>query len=491
MEKRERLVIVLALLLSCAEFSWAQQRGSLPGSTATTPSSGSGQQTSQPAGEVAETETEKAPPGTAVVAPLSGAHDLSPGSEGRARSFVVPSLQWTGFADTNSSDAPGGSRRETQSTVLGSITLQRVAKHSQLNLDYAGGGFFYSRRLESSLGTNSLTNGMMHRLGFTEVLAWQRWKLLLDDRLLYLPESPFGFGGFGGLGSFSGGSGGSYLADAPLMNPMLEPNQTILTGRSERISNLVAAQAEYRPGARSALTVTGTYGTLFFLNSPLMDNRYWGLLAGYNFALSRRDVLSITYGHYLFQLGGGNREILNRGFQLAYGRKITGRLSLELSGGPMANDIAKPLGGSVLKSFWNTNDSLQYRFPRWSVAISFRRQMTGGSGLLLGAESRVAQFSAGRQLWRTAYFSLNLGHAYNQSLTQESSTSRRTKYEAWQGGAMLSRELGPHMSFYVNYNVQRQITNNPLCYGDNCGTVLLRHVGGIGVNWHGRPMRLD
>jgi len=175
MEKRKGLVVAMVLVLSCAEISWAQQRGSLPGSTAATPSSGVGQQTSQPAGDIAEAETEKARPGTAVVAPLSGAHDLSPGSEGRARSYLVPSLQWTGSADTNSSNVSGGSRRETRSTVLGSITLQRVGKHSQLNLDYAGGGFFYSRRLESSLGTNPLTNGMIHRAGFTQILAWERW----------------------------------------------------------------------------------------------------------------------------------------------------------------------------------------------------------------------------------------------------------------------------------------------------------------------------
>jgi hypothetical protein len=332
---------------------------------------------------------------------------------------------------------------------------------------------------------------MIHRAGFSQVLAWERWKLLLDDHLLYLPESPFGFGGFGGLGSFAGGLGGSYFANAPLLSPMLEPNQTILTGRSERLSNVVSTQAEYKPGARSALTVTGTYGTLSFLNSPLIDNRYWVLLAGYNFALSRRDVLAITYTHYLFEFDVANRGILNRGFLLAYGRKITGRLSLELSGGPMANDIAKPLGGSVLRSFWTTYDSLQYRFRKGSVGISFRRQMTGGSGLLLGAESRVAQFSAGRQLWRTVHFSLDLGHAYNQSLTQETSTSRRTKYEGLYGGAMLSRELGQHMSLYLNYNVQRQISNNPLCFGNDCGTVILRHVGGLGVNWHSRPIRLD
>ncbi len=491
MEKSRGLLVAMVFLASCARASWAQQRGAISGSSATTPSAGSGQQASQQPTGGPESETEETHPATAVVAPLSGAEDLTPGSKGRVRSYLVPSLQWTGFADTNSNNVPGGSNRETQSTVLGSITLQRVGKHSQLNLDYVGGGFFYSRRLESSSNGKSVTNGMIHRAGFTQVLAWERWKLLLDDHLLYLPESPFGFGGFGGLNSFAGGLGGSYFANAPLLSPMLEPNQTILTGRSERLSNVVATQAEYRPGARSALTVTGTYGTLLFLNSSLIDNRYWVLLAGYNFALSRRDVLAITYGHYLYQLGGDNRQILNRGFQLAYGRKITGRLSLELSGGPMANDIAKPLGGSVLRSFWTTYDSLQYRFRKGSVGISFRRQMTGGSGLLLGAESRVAQFSAGRQLWRTAYFSLDLSQAYNQSLTQETSTSRRTKYEGWYGGAMLSRELGQHMSLSLNYNVQRQISNNPLCFGNDCGTVILRHVGGLGVNWHSRPIRLD
>jgi hypothetical protein len=491
MDNCRRLLVAMVLLASCTQASWAQQRGAIPGATAPTPSAGSGQQTGQSTVGATEAETKEAQPGTVVVAPLSGAEDLSPGSQGRARSFLVPSVQWTGYADTNSNALAGRSKVETQSTLLGNITLQRVGKHSQLNLDYAGGAFFYSRRLESIPGTEPLTNGMMHRLGLTQVLAWQRWKLLLDDHLLYLPESAFGYGGFGGLGSFGGGLGGSYFSSAPTLNPTLEPNQTILTGRSQRLSNVVATQAEYRPGARSALTVTGTYGTLLFLNSPLMDNRYWALLAGYNFALSRRDVLAITYGHFLYQMGAGNREILNRGFQLAYGRKITGRLSLELSGGPMANDIAKPLGGSVLRSFWNTYDSLQYRFRKGSVGISFRRQMTGGSGLLFGAESRVAQFSAGRQLWRTAHFSLDLGHAYNQSLTQETSTSRRTKYETWQGGAMLSRELGQHMSFYLNYNVQRQISNNPLCFGDNCGTVLLRHLGGVGFNWHARPIRLD
>jgi hypothetical protein len=376
------------------------------------------------------------------------------------------------------------------STVLGNITLQHVRRHSQLNLDYAGGGFFYRRRVEGDFNGDSLTNGMLHRASLFQAFTSARWKFLLGDNFLYLPESPFGFAGFGGLESFGGGMGGPSFAAAPALNPMFAPNQTIVTGRGERYSNVVMTELQYQPGARSALTATGAFGSLNFLDPAFIDSRYWALLVGYNFAATRRDVFAITYAHYLFELDVGNQGILNRGFLLAYGHQITGRLSLELSAGAMANDIAKPLGGAVTRSFVTTYDSLHYSFRSGTVGISFMRYMTGGAGLLAGAESRVAQFSAGRQLWRKGRVRLTVGHAYNQSLTRESEFVRRSRYETWHGGAMVSRELGQHVSLYMNYSVQRQISDVPLCFGNNCGTVILRHVGGLGINWHSRPIRL-
>ena len=420
--------------------------------------------------------------------PLSGAEALTPGSEGAVRSYLLPSLQWTGHADTIGSNRGGVSRVETVSTVLGSITLQRVRRHSELDLDYAGGGFFYRGTLQNVYNTSP--NGTFHRLGFTQTFSSARWKLLLGDQGSYLPESPYGFGGFGGLESFGMGARSDFIASAAALNPTLTPDQTILTGRARRASNLAVTELEYHAGARSSFTVSGSYGMLRFLDPGFLDSDNWAVLTGYNYSLTPRDVISVTYEHFYFRFHIPNRDILNRGFQLSYGHKITGRLSLQLSAGPMANDIAKPLGGSVTKSFISTYDSLQYHFPRGNVGISFRRYMTGGAGVLLGAESDSVSFTAGRHLGRRLYATLDLGHAYNRALTQASVLQGRPEYETWQGGVNLSREFGQHMSFYINYNVQRQISNSSACFGNSCRTLSLRQVGGVGINLHGRPIRL-
>lgn len=491
MEKRGDWLVEITLLICCTGVAWAQQRGGPPGTAPPTSSSGPTEQSSQSAVNTPSPEAGETKPAKPAVTPLSGATDFSPGFQGEARSYLVPAIQWTGFGDTSTGSTTAETRVQAQSTIVGSLTLQRVRRHSQLNLDYAGGGFFYSRRLKSSSNFDSPTNGVLHRLGFVQQFTWPRWQLQLSDDGLYLPESPFGFSGFGGLESFGLGLGGGFFRQAPSLNPTFQPNQTILTGRTQRLSNVAVTQIQFNPKPRSALTLTGTYGTLFFTNPAFLDSRYWMLMAGYNFAVTRKNTVGINYGHYFLQLGAPNRELLYRGLELAYGRKVTGKLSLELSAGAMVNQVAKELGGSVTKVFWTTRDSLQCRFRRGSVSIAFWRNVTSGSGILVGAETYVTQFSAGRQFWRKAYASLDFGHAFNQSLSPELAARQRRKFETWHGGARLSREFGQHTSIYLNYTLQRQISNDPFCFGDSCGRVLLRHVGGIGLNWHGRPIGLD
>jgi hypothetical protein len=367
-----------------------------------------------------------------------------------------------------------------------------VRRHSQLNLNYSGAAFFYSRvNNTNNFDTQAPGYGSFHRLSFSQTVDWRRWKLLLGDTFSYLPESPFGFAGFGGSDSFGAGLGGGYFGSALSLSQSLLPNQTILTGDARRFSNVAVTQVEYIVGERSAITATGSYGTLRFLDSGFINSDYWTLQAGYNYALSRHNTIAITYLHSLFRLGAANREVLNRGFQMAYGRRLTGKLSLEISGGPMVSQVALPLGGSVTRPFWNTYDSLGYRFQKGGIEASFIRYTTAGSGVLAGAESDLTNLSIHREFLRRYFWSLTLGHAYNQSLTRESPAFRRSKYETWQGGLLLSRELGQHLSLYVNYYVQRQIANNPLCFGNHCLGSLLRQVGGIGVNWHGRPVKLD
>ena len=304
------------------------------------------------------------------------------------------------------------------------------------------------------------------------------------------PRAANGFYGFGGLTSFGSGLGSGYYSSASTLNPTLAPSQTILTGLARRISNMALTEIEYSVGERSLITATGTYGTLHFLDPGYIDNRIWSFLIGYNHLMSRRTEIGITYVQTSFGYGALNQEQLYRSLMLAYGYQLTGKLSLQLSGGLGASQVTNPPGAAVTKSFLSTFDSLQYRSEKVNAQIIFSRYISGGSGVLAGAETDWAQLTLGRQLSRKFNGSLNFGYQHNQPLSQENILQSQTRIAYWQAGASLSYEMGRYMSFYMNYDFQRQVSNAPLCFNSNCGTVFLRHVAGMGLNFHARPIKI-
>jgi len=407
-----------------------------------------------------------------------------------AQSYLLPSFGWTGYADTNPTGFNRYNTPRTQSTYNGSLTLQRIEKHSQFNLSYQGGASWYSQPFPAGTLAGIKPYSSFHELGLFEQVSARRWKLLLGDQGMFMPQSPLGFSGFGGMTSFGGGLGGSVLANSPALGTAFSPDQSIATGLSRRLGNTAVTQIEYDVSARSSITATATYGTLQFLDPGFLNSRYLTIMAGFNHALSPRDEVSVTYAHYYFKFSGPNRELLDRGFAISYGHQISGRFSLQLSVSPLLTLIAKPLGGSITESFVATFDSLQFRSRKWDAMLSFGRLPTGGSGIIPGAETDLARANLGRQLTRKLRGSLEFSHAYSRSAVQESSVAVRSKYEYWEAGFSLSRELGPHLSTYLNYSAQRQISNIPLCVGGNCTTVFLRQVGGVGINLHPRPIKI-
>jgi hypothetical protein len=431
--------------------------------------------------------------GTAApeVTPLLGAQEFSPGSRTPARNYLIPTFQWTGSVDTNGNSSTGRAQRVMQSTYLGSLTVQHVKRRSQFNLNYAGGAFFYERTLEPVYTSEPQGYGTFHQLSISQKVAWRRWQLFLGDTGSYLPNSPLGFAGMGGLSTLGGGPEGLSLPGSPVISSMLQPSQSVLSTRARRLSNVAVAEVQLRATSRSTLSVTGGYGTLNFREPGFIDSNYEYLLAAYTHAVSRRDSLSLVYTHVLMRFDVPDRGILTRGFLVAYGHRITGRWSLEMSAGPLVNEIAQPQGGAITRSFWTTYDTLSYRTKRFELQGSFERSVRGGSGLLSGSESDFVRANLGTRLSRTSHVSLFFGHAYDQSLQRESALQRRAKAELWEGGVILSREFGQHISTYVEYRTQRQIANSPLCFGNNCGATFFRQVAGIGLNWHARTIRSD
>ena len=74
---------------------------------------------------------------------------------------------------------------------------------------------------------------------------------------------------------------------------------------------------------------------------------------------------------------------------------------------------------------------------------------------------------------------MNFGYARNPGFDTVGS------FDAIYGGVQLQRTLGRTASVYVNYNVQRQTSGIGCAL---CSADLMRHVIGVGFDWHMRPI---
>jgi len=440
----------------------------------------------------AETPDSSPLPAEQSMPPLSGVESFTLGPAGEARSEFLPSFGYAGSADTNALETVGNHKTNYSSAFVWDLGLQRVKRTSQFNLDYAGGEQLYTYPLTFGAPESTRFAFGYHSLNLAERILLRRWSFKLFDSFSYLPEAGFGFGGFAGLGGFGGGAGaglgGGAFGAVPILGSGLAPNQTILTGRTRTLANLATAEIDYRASARSDLTVAGGLGSQQYIDEGFLDSNYWLFLAGYNHRLTRRDEIGIIYLDMLLTFHGINNGRLIRGFELAYGRQISNRLALKLAAGPMASSFAKPLGGSVTKGFWSTNDSLEYLFGRSGLNASFTRMITNGAGVLLGAETSVFTVGVNHTFTRRVSGSLNFGYAYNQSLTPLASATYPAKFATYTGNASVNRLLGKHMRLFMSYMVDRQVSNNPISFsGGTPGTIFWRQMGTIGITWRRRP----
>lgn len=268
------------------------------------------------------------PIGTTTMPPLSGVQVLAPTFWGTSENYWLPALACAEYATTN----PNGLNRNTglfaETSCAGQMTLQRVHRNNQLNLEFTGAGFFDNRPFES--GTPGITKqyGPAANLAIVEQVNGRKWNLMLADQGTYLPEGSMGYTEFAGLSTFAGGMGGSSLASAPALNSAFSPNQSIYGGYAERLSNLSLSEFQYSVGPRTILTATGTFGTQQFLTSGYIDQRYWSIMTGYNRTFGRSNEVALAYDEMHYNFGPTQPGFLTRGASILYGRQISSRVFL-------------------------------------------------------------------------------------------------------------------------------------------------------------------
>ncbi|MGC1484117.1 MAG: hypothetical protein WA789_10005 [Candidatus Acidiferrum sp.] len=407
--------------------------------------------------------------------PLSGLQEQNLGPNVGAANLLVPSFNAMSQMAT-SSFGPAAGGFTNFNYLLGTVDLNHVSDRSELLLHYTGGGMF-----------SSYFNSAIQDLEFSYNFKWQRWSLLVGDEVSYLSESPFGFGGIGSLGSLDGNSP---FGPGGFLSSILGPNQTIPTIMVPRLSNTAVSQIEYKVSPRSSWTASGTYGTLDFLGAYYINSAEALFQTGYNYSVSPLSTLAVIYRFDNFRFPYLSQGINNQVVELGYARNVTGKLSWHLAAGPSIVMLRGSLTGYSNQFSWAVDSSLNYRLDRTTLLISYDHLVTGGSGVLAGAQTGQVEGTIERKLSPKWQGSVSLGYASNGSLVPLSASLANENYNSWYAVVRADHEFRPGTALFVSYQAQLQAVNPAVCANPNCGSSSIAHEFSVGFNFGLRPLSL-
>jgi len=172
-----------------------------------------------------------------------------------------------------------------------------------------------------------------------------------------------------------------------------------------------------------------------------------------------------------------------------YGKKVTQRIALKLYGGPQFSFYRVPIGTQTESTNGSAGVSLTYAVKRGSINLSYFHGLTGGSGVLLGAETDQVTGGLSRQFGVAWTGFVNFGYSRNGSLGTAGGLPSPS-FDDWFLGGGISRPFGRNVNFTVNYSARIEHSNLATCTGPGCSTDYTQNMVTISLQWHTRPFVL-
>ena len=477
------------VLLSCAP-ARAQQTGDTPQNQQ------EGQQPSQPIPAIrsplasgADNGDEDEAPNPQLVQPdtrsLTGVEDLSLGTMALEHSYWQPRLALSETVDSNpGSTSAGNGSWGTWTSLLGGVDIHRISGQSELLLSYTGGGMF-------STGNSDAVNGVVQELNFKAKYSFRRSTLSVFDQLSYLPESSFGFAGTAGAGLPGVGTGGG-------VGSGFTPGQSILTPEGQNLANASAVELDTRLTSRTSLTFVGGYSLLHYFDNNLLNYGDASFQAGYNYQISRKNTVAVSYNFSAFRYSNVDQSLDLNTIQGSYARRVTGKLAFQISAGPQFASSTFPITSSTGSTatgtastsqlYWTLNTALQYQLRRAAISASYNHGVSGGSGVLAGAETDIATGSINDRVARTFNVGFTAGYSRNKGIAVSSGSSEAQSYSYWFAGVNVAHTIGRSLDIFANYQLQYQNGNTTGCVGSTCSTNITRNQIMFGLNLHKQPI---
>ena len=397
---------------------------------------------------------------------LSGAETLGLGSLRRLKGIFDPALQFSEFGETGI--AAGKTLSVT--SLGGSLDAERHWRRSDLTVNYRGGDTFYQPSLYG------IPNLPYHNATISQRIFVGRWTLLLRDDVLYSWGSSFG-------GLFAGGAtalGENRSLSA--IQPSLTSSGTIQTALARQIYTTALSEADYAFTRRTTLTFVGSYGLQHFLDSGYIDSQNATGRVGYNYALSGKNSLALTYDHNLTTFTGVSGRLETDSVQAAFGRKITGRWAFQLAAGPQFLHFHHFGLNNTKQSSWSAFSSLSYEGRRTTYSLSYSRGVTAGSGVFFGSRTETVTATARRELTKLWSASVYGGYASNHSLVPIAVFA--SNFDNWFAGTRLNRPIGRQFSFGLSYEFEQQSSGVGICPVLSCGLPSSFSQYGLTLEWH-------
>jgi hypothetical protein len=238
------------------------------------------------------------------------------------------------------------------------------------------------------------------------------------------------------------------------------------------------------------VTLSGSYGILRFIQAGNIDTNDAIFSSGYNYALSQKNTIGVLYRFSGYRYIGVSQAINDHVAQLAYGRKITGRLALQLFGGPEVTTFRVPFGSSTNKISGSGSGNLTYELSRSSLSLMYSHGVSGGSGQFTGSNTDQLQGTVNHQLSRLWQGNVTFGFARNTNLGLSNPSQVSQTYDSWFIGGGLGRSLGRTANFTFAYTAYLQNSRLSVCAAGTCGTSYIQHQISLDFQWHTRPLVL-
>ena len=434
-----------------------------------------------PIGEPSGSQSQEVAPAVlADTRPLTGAQVPTLGSPELPHSYWVPGIQYGNFVQSSSTLDRTVSNWNSTSYIAANVSLVEFWRHAQLNVNYSGGSHFST--------DNAVGNGQYQQLGLMQQSDWRKWQLSFLDQFSYLPQTQFGFGA--GTNLSLPGIGGPLGVQPPGLQASYVPSQSIYSALGPRYSNAFVSQIGYRLSPRGDLTVTGSYGILHFTEAGNIDTFDTILNAGYSYQVSRSDTLGVGYRFTSYHYADQPQAIGSQTAQVFYGRKLTGRLALLLSGGPEIAHFRVPIGATTQHVSGAGTAHLTFAATeRTTLSAGYTHAVSGGSGVFTGSLSDQVDASIEHEFTKAWRGGLNFGYAHNSSI-ESNSVSNLPTFDNWYAGVNIERSLGRDAHLSVAYTAQLENSSGPVSSPGTPATSFTLHQITVEFGWHTRPFVL-